>query len=292
MKDIILTDEQLRKLQLEELEILKEVDRICRKNHIPYYLTAGTMLGAVRHKGFIPWDDDIDVSMLRHDYHRFCVACKNDLDTKNFFWQTWDTDPGYRYQYSRMRRNNTLYIRSGHENANHHNGINIDIFPVDKVPNNILLCIIYKTGCEFFRKALYSPVGYIRNDNVVSKAIYGNLKKLNPDTIKRDFKNWIKFFGTFNSERVDSVGFAYRHTLKSIRKLGIDNYLELYRGMKLSTFKNLKEYSFEGLKFYGPTDYDYYLKTLYGDYMTPPPSKSRNGDHKAVVIEFLDEEHI
>lgn len=289
-KEIILTQEELRKLQMEELEILKEVDRICRKNKIPYFLSGGTMLGAVRHKGFIPWDDDVDVSMLRENYNKFCLACEKDLNTERFFLQTWDTDINYRYQYGRMRKNNTKYIRSGHENAKHHNGINIDIFPVDAVPDNKILCIIYKTGCALFRKILYSPVGAIRTKNILIRKIYAALSRIDRDAAVNGFKRWTERFGRFRSARADAVGFAYRLTLKDIKKLGWSNYKEMYCGMKKEMFDDLREYEFENSKFYGPRDYDHYLRVLYGEYMVPPPIEKRNGEHKAVKIQFSDED--
>ena len=85
-KPIELTQEQLRKLQLTELEMLVEFDRICRKNNIHYILGYGTLLGAVRHNGFIPWDDDVDVFLMRDEYNTICEACKTDLNTEKFFF--------------------------------------------------------------------------------------------------------------------------------------------------------------------------------------------------------------
>ena len=82
---IHLDQENLRKLQLIELELLIEFDRICRKNNIRYTLTGGTLLGAVRHGGFIPWDDDADVSMLRREYEKFKKVCEIELDDKYYF---------------------------------------------------------------------------------------------------------------------------------------------------------------------------------------------------------------
>lgn len=91
----------LRKLQMTELEMLKEVDRICRKYDIKYSLDGGTLLGAIRHNGFIPWDDDADVVMLRPEYIRFYKACKKELDKDKFFLQDFRTDLDYRWGYSK-----------------------------------------------------------------------------------------------------------------------------------------------------------------------------------------------
>ena len=92
---IHLTDIQLRRLQMIELELLQEVDRICSKCNIHYNIIAGTLLGAVRHGGFIPWDDDADVALLRPEYEKFCEACEKELDTDRFYFQDHRNTPGY-----------------------------------------------------------------------------------------------------------------------------------------------------------------------------------------------------
>ena len=134
-----LDDKQLRQLQLIELEMLLEVDRICRKNQINYTITGGTLLGAVRHKGFIPWDDDADVALLRDEYERFCDACEKDLDKEKFFLQNWETDKNFNSGYAKLRRNNTHYVRVGQVKMKYHNGI--------YMPNFLRIFV-----CFFFKK--------------------------------------------------------------------------------------------------------------------------------------------
>ena len=99
-----ISHEELKKLQRIELEMLIELDRICRKHQVSYSLDGGTLLGAVRHKGFIPWDDDIDVIMLRPEYEKFRSACETELDQTRFFLQDYKSDPHYRWGYEKLRR--------------------------------------------------------------------------------------------------------------------------------------------------------------------------------------------
>ena len=132
-------NEKLRKLQLCELEILKEFVRICEKYALKYYLTVGTLLGAARHHGFIPWDDDIDVAMPRKDYDRFAEICQQELG-KRYFYQSPETDPYYFLPYAKIRKNGTTVYEERFRLARFHKGVFIDIFPLDFCPKPGLFC--------------------------------------------------------------------------------------------------------------------------------------------------------
>ena len=149
---IELDTKTLRKLQLTELELMIEVDRICRKSNIKYSLDGGTLLGAVRHDGFIPWDDDADIMMSRTEYDKFYDACKNELNKEKFFLQEFRTDPEYRWGYSKMRKNGTVFLRKGQEHVKCHTGVCIDIFIFDEVPDNYVSRRLHWLSCFIIRK--------------------------------------------------------------------------------------------------------------------------------------------
>ena len=127
---------RLRELQLVELEILLEVDRVCRENGIEYFLDGGTALGAVRHGGFIPWDDDIDIGMTRENYEKFLEIAPEKLKN-DYFLQTRKTDKKAPYMYAKVRKNGTVFMEWNKRNLDMHHGIYIDIFPYDNVPDDI-----------------------------------------------------------------------------------------------------------------------------------------------------------
>lgn len=132
-------DSKLRQLQLCELEILDEFVRVCEKYGLQYYLVGGTLLGAIRHQGFIPWDDDIDVAMPREDYDRFADVAAAELGPQ-FFYQCPETDPYYFLTYAKVRKNGTKIYEERFKNAQFHKGVFIDIFPLDFCPKPGLVC--------------------------------------------------------------------------------------------------------------------------------------------------------
>ncbi len=122
----------IKSIQFNLLIIMDELDRICRKNDIKYSLDGGSMLGAIRHNGFIPWDDDMDVVMLRKDYKKFIKACKKDLDSSKFTFESTKTSKFYSYNFGKLKLNNTVFEEKGSELVKEHKGLYIDIFPLDK----------------------------------------------------------------------------------------------------------------------------------------------------------------
>lgn len=256
-----LDQETLRNLQLVELEMLIEVDRICRKHHIQYTLDSGTLLGAIRHGGFIPWDDDADIVMLRSEYDRFYEACKTDLDTERFFLQEHRTDPYYRWGYSKIRRNGTAFLREGQEHIKCHSGVFVDIFVYDNVPDNFLVRRLHLLFCTFIRKIQYSEVGKLRERNVVFKCMYKLINHISLDTCF----DWLeKIADRTNKKRTQLV----RHLTCNYRK-------ECRYGIPRECYDDFIEMQFEGHWFKISKKYDKYLSVMFGDYMVLPPEDER-----------------
>ena len=122
-----LTPQEFRTMQLLELDLLIEFDRVCRKHGIKYCITSGTLLGAVRHKGYIPWDDDSDIAMLREEYEKF-RAVADEMDASVCYFQDHYNDPEYLWQYGKLRRTGTSFVRAGQEHMKGKTGVFVDIF--------------------------------------------------------------------------------------------------------------------------------------------------------------------
>ena len=127
-------DEELRKVQLVQLEIALEIKRICEEHNIKYFLDSGTLLGAIRHKGFIPWDDDLDIGMEREEYNKFLKVIPDSLGDK-FEMQSWENDDHYGHPFIKIRKKNTKYVEMvcPHQKIQ---GIFVDVFPYDIFPED------------------------------------------------------------------------------------------------------------------------------------------------------------
>jgi lipopolysaccharide cholinephosphotransferase len=258
----ILSDKELKSLQAVLLDMLLEVDRLCKKHGIEYGIDGGTLLGAVRHGGFIPWDDDLDVVMTRRNYERFREAAALDLDSGKYFFQDHTTDANYNWGYARIRRKNSVFIRAGHEKLQMRTGIFLDIFPRDMLPDNVVIRAAHCFYVFILRKALYSEVGKTLSDNIAKRAAYRLLNKIPSKSVFARLEASASFWNA------RSARYSKCYTFPIPRKycLGYDH----------RWFTELGEIEFCGHMFPCAKDYAGYLTCDYGDYtQLPPPEKRR-----------------
>lgn len=262
-----LTPEEFRRMQLIQIPLIQEVDRVCRKHDIRYTISCGTLLGAVRHKGYIPWDDDADITMLREDFEKFRKVA-GEMDPDIAFYQDHYNDPEYLWEYPKVRRTGTTFVRVGQEHIKCKSGVAIDIFPLDDVPQSVIGQIFQDIDLCLLRKILYSRVGKVNNKGI-KKLWYQFLSLFSVDYVYRRVEKYASKSSNSSPNRVRLLLF------KSFGKLYTKHPLKERYSMPKEWFLNRAEYEFEGLKFYGIEDYDAFLKYMYDDYMTLPPEDKR-----------------
>lgn len=272
-------DINIKDVQNMQLEILYEIHCICTKHNIKYQLCSGTLLGSVRHRGFIPWDDDIDVCMMRKDYQHFLKVCSTDLSPK-YFLQTYNTDKEYIMQFAKIKINNTVFLEEILQECNIHHGIFLDIFPFDNVlPDTfadkfqlgmlILLDRInkcrLKSACRLKKDSIIRPTRFV---------IHYILK-----AVPRRFTNYIqnKICRMFENKDTRYI----THLSNSPRKEKYNSYL-----MEKRYFHETIEGDFEGYKFLIPKDYDIILRRCYGNYMKLPPVDEQIPMHGIIKIDL------
>lgn len=266
-----MTAKELRKLQLIELDLLLELDRICRKNNIQYFLSAGTVLGAVRHKGFIPWDDDLDTRMHRDQFELFVQACEKDLDTDKFFLQTAESDKEYRWGYAKLRRKGTEYLRNGQEAIKCMSGVSIDIFVIDNLNDNDKIALFHHYLRRACIKTLWSVVGVTQDKSRIKRLLYRGLRHV-PKNVPLNIINAIgKYNNKKKTEYVECLSFYRRDSF-------LKNYKDKIRcekQIKAEWFEEAVELEFEGFPFFVCKDYMTYLESKYKNMWEFPPEDQR-----------------
>ena len=257
--------EDLRRAQLCMLHILKKVHEICTKHNIKYWLDFGTLLGAIRHDGFIPWDDDLDISMMREDYEKWNKIAQKELG-EEFFWQTEETEPDYHLFFGKVRLNQTLWLESPLINsAIKHTGIYIDIFPVDFVPKNKVFLSFYQKIYGFGTRVLWKK--FLKNDE---RNLFVKIGSMLNSTF---FRKLLMFITKIMNELCRKyVSILYTYTQK-------------YFCAK-SDLRELVLHKFEDGEFYIPKKYDAHLTRIYGNYMQLPPENKRSGAHNVIDYDF------
>lgn len=268
-----LTSDELRQIQMIQLEMLVEVDRICKKCGIKYNIIAGTLLGAIRHGGYIPWDDDADVAFLRPEYEKFREACEKELDSTRFYFQDHRNTDGYRWGYGKLRRKNTLFLRENQERMPYEQGVFIDIFPLDAVPDFYPLRAWHNFHCFCIRKMLWSEVGKYAEKNMIKRKVYSLLSNI---PLSKVFERYNKMRDFWNGTKSNQTDYSKFEKAKWVRILTFPTPNKAYAYKKCWYDESCK-YSFENIEFQfqGIKDADEYLSFKFGNYMELPPEEKR-----------------
>lgn len=272
----------LRKVQLVQLEIAKEIKRVCDELGIDYFLDSGSLLGAIRHHGFIPWDDDMDIGMTRINYEKFVKEAPFILSEK-FYIQTWNSDQMYGLPFAKVRKKGTVYVEAGSERVSAESGFFVDVFPYYTYPASLSSRKRQRRKLEIVRRMILVKCNYTPWK---SSSTNGTTKRV----IKRTVYIFCKCLALFCSKRrlIKSFEKECRKYESSEADLlfpcGTTNYGKFT--VKKSCLERLRLISFEDTDFLCPIDYDAYLTAAYGDYMKLPPENQRENRHGIVKIRF------
>lgn len=253
-----------------ELEILDEIHRVCTENNLKYSIAYGTLLGAVRHGGFIPWDDDIDVMMPREDFEKL-VSIWNEKSLPGFILQTTDTSKDYTNNFAKICKDNTTFLQfEEHLGKDFHKGIYVDIFPGDRLADtelnrkkqfaacaiNLLMSRRYTSGSggitEFAERLILS----------LTKRNYRKIQSVTEEY----FKKW---------NRCNTQKYIFPCTIRSCKKY-----------YPSDMFDNLSLIKFEDKEYLAFEKFDEILRIAYGDYMELPPEEERVWKHHPLLIDF------
>ena len=271
MQEVVLKEE-IKKIQLE---IVKEIDRICQKHKIRYYLAYGTLIGAIRHNGFIPWDDDIDIMMPYEDMIKFQSISDQEMDKERFFYQSPESEAEYRLTINRVRRNGTVLIEPTLEGKSVHQGIFVDIYPLfvakeGKISRKLQVI-------KGMLRALYMLDEPVKNHGLLMKMGSEVILKLKSKKGKE--RTARKYLEEFRKKNFDESQYV------TVLDSGIKEMATTYQR---EWFGSGKLHAFENTQLMVPEKYEQVLNTYFGDYTVLPPEEERVYHHNYKMVKLLD----
>lgn len=259
--------EELKQIQIEILDV---VDNFCKKNNINYWIDCGTLLGAVRHKGYIPWDDDIDVGMLRNDYDKFMDLFNKENNRYKFYCV--ENKKDFNYPYGKVLDTETILYEPNKKHGDKLS-VNIDIFVYDNAPDD------QKIVNKMFRKInIYSIFNYVKKSPVATTRKFSitNIIRIPCYYILKLLPK------AFFSRRIINVSRKYIN--RETKRIGNFTSVPLVTCNK-RVFDSFIKVPFEGKMYSAPVGYNEYLKEFYGEYMELPPEEKRVSTHKFEAYE-------
>lgn len=268
---------KIEELHKVELDLIQEIIEICQKNEIKYFMIGGSLLGAVRHQGFIPWDDDVDIGMVREDYDRFLKVAPQELSKPYYFLQTEQSDQNYAFGYAKLL-DESIYIEEKRNINDARKGVFVDIFPFDKVPDGDVERSIQQSRYKYLNARIILSSNYRLMDTEITTKI----RKLqtNQSHKTEEYK-----------EKRDELARTYNQddTIEMYKNLSSQYSYEkeLVSEKELATVVSVP---FENLTVTILSAYDAILSRMYGDYLQLPPENKQIEKHieKVTILDRDD----
>lgn len=258
-----------RELKKAELDIFARFLQVCEKMNLRYYILGGTLLGAVRHQGFIPWDDDIDVGMPREDYEIFLREGQKHLEAP-YFLQTFRTDPEFTANFAKIRNSNTTFVETSLRGRKMNHGVYIDVFPLDFYPDDPQTERNLRRKNWFLTGRIAATFYYSDKLPLKSRLKHLACKMLCPSVEKA-------------LQTRDDLFRSVTAGSRIVNHCGAWGDREV---VPTEWYADGCELEFEGLKVKGPKEYDKWLVQVYGDYMQLPPVEKRIGHHYCDIVDL------
>ena len=267
--------EDLFKVHKIEVDILREVIRICEKHKIQYFILGGTLLGAIRHKGFIPWDDDIDIGMTRDNYNKFLALAGKELGVE-YFLQTFNTEANTPFYFAKVRKKGTKFIEEYCKNLEIEHGLFLDIFPYDNIPDDIKLRNRQLKKVKFWSNLFIAKS--VKGSSVPQDSLKGKMIVFTRLIFHYLLKPVSK---SYLYRKLDATSQEYNHVKCKMKSFVKYPFLMI----PSEDLNNLEQIELEGIEESCPGNPREYMKHQFGDFMKLPPEEKRVG-HRPYKLEL------